>query len=249
MTPSSDLQERLRRYLLGQLDEPAREQTEQTILTNDDAFEELLIIEDEITDDYLAGKLDPPARSAFEKHFLATPERYQQLSFARALEGHIARTARPAKRAGWPAFFSQQSLGVRASLIAIALAVVAGAVWFLRNQKSSPSFATLTLTISQPTRAEGVEAPKLHLPLREDSLRIVLLLPERASGVTTYRVQLDTESGKTRTIDAHRENDTAVSIDVPAAELEPGRYSIKLFAKGPDGIERRISGNYLFTLE
>jgi hypothetical protein len=77
----------------------------------------------------------------------------------------------------------------------------------------------------------------------------MLVLPERSTAATTYRAELDTESGKTRTIDGHVENDTAVSIDMPAGELEPGRYSIKLFAKGPDGVERRITGNYLFTLE
>jgi ferric-dicitrate binding protein FerR (iron transport regulator) len=96
-----------------------------------------LILEDELTDDYLAGKLDSSERSAFEKHFLVTPERYQQLSFARALERHLARGRRARNATDGPRFFSRQSLVVRASLIAIVVAVVGGAAWLLRNQKSS----------------------------------------------------------------------------------------------------------------
>ena len=251
MTPSSDVQEKLRRYLLGQLDERAREDIETNLLTDDDYFEELLNLEDEITDEYLAGKLNPADRSAFEHHFLVTPERHEDLNFARALNRHLAQAAphRPDGKTWWPAFLSRQPLPVRATLLAAIVVVVAGAVWLLRNQRTPQSFATLTLTASQATRSEGTEAPKLKLPLRENGLKIVMVLPEAPAGATGYRTQIDTESGNTLSVDANRENNNSVSIMIPAAKLDAGRYSIKLFARGPDGVERRISGNYLFTLE
>ena len=55
MTPSSDLQERIRRYLLGNLPVAEQEEIEKDLMTNGDRFEELLVIEEELIDDYLSG--------------------------------------------------------------------------------------------------------------------------------------------------------------------------------------------------
>ena len=70
MTPTPEVQQRLRRYLLGNLDDAERERVEQDLLTSDESFEELLAVEDEITDDYLAQGLSPDERRRFELYFL-----------------------------------------------------------------------------------------------------------------------------------------------------------------------------------
>ena len=248
MTPTPEVQERLRRYVLGQLAEDAREEIEKGLLANDELFEELLVVEDEIIDDYLAQKLSPNDRTAFERHFLVTPERHQQVNFARAFERHLAKKKHTVSFF-WPGFLYKQTAGTRATLIVLMVAIVIGGVWLLSNRRSSQqSFATLTLTASQATRSEGSEIPRLKLPLRESSLKLVLILPESSSGAS-YRAVIENDLGTTRTLDATLQDDRSVTVTIPAAELQRGQYSIKLFARAPDGGERRITGSYLFTLE
>lgn len=89
MTPTPEVQATLRRYLLGQLDNEAREQVEKDLLTHDEIYQELLIVEDEIVDGYLEGKLQKVDRSAFETHFLATAARKKKFRFGRAFKRHV----------------------------------------------------------------------------------------------------------------------------------------------------------------
>jgi tetratricopeptide (TPR) repeat protein len=94
MTPSSDLQERIRRYLLGNLPEAEQEEIEKDLLTSSDRLEELLVIEDELIDDYLSGELTADDRTAFETYFLATPQRHDQLRFGRAFQNILSQKRR-----------------------------------------------------------------------------------------------------------------------------------------------------------
>src|SRR5882724_5199 len=80
---------RIRLYLLGKLADSEKERIEQELLGNEDLFEEILIVEEELADDYVAGKLGRAERTDFEKHFLVTPERQQNLRFAQALSRYV----------------------------------------------------------------------------------------------------------------------------------------------------------------
>lgn len=249
MTPTPEVQERLRRYVLGQLAEDAREEIEKGLLANDELFEELLVVEDEIIDDYLGEKLNLNDRAAFERHFLVTPERHQQVNFARAFERHLAQKKHTLS-SFWPGFLYKQTAGTRATLIVLMVAIVIAGVWLINNRRSpQQSFATLMLTASQATRSEGSEIPRLKLPLRESNLRLVLILPERSSAGASYRAVIENVLATARTLDATSQDDRSVTVTIPAAELQRGDYSIKLFARTPDEGERRMPGNYLFTLE
>lgn len=93
MTPSSDLQNRLRRYLLGQLPDAEKEALEKELMVNGDLFEELLAAEDELIDDYLSRELITIDRAALESHFLSTPERHDQLRFGRVFNRYLASQA------------------------------------------------------------------------------------------------------------------------------------------------------------
>ena len=83
MTPGSELQKDLRRYLLGQLDDQTAEAFEKEFLLKDEIFDELLAAEDELIEDYLAEILTVEDRRALENHFLSTPDRLDQLRFGR----------------------------------------------------------------------------------------------------------------------------------------------------------------------
>jgi len=91
MTPGSELQKDLRRYLLGQLDDQIAEAFEKQFLLKDEIFDELLAAEDELIEDYLAETLTAEDRRALEHHFLSTPDRLDQLRFGRTFRQYLAR--------------------------------------------------------------------------------------------------------------------------------------------------------------
>jgi len=82
---SPGFERRLRRYVLGELDEPLRAELEETLVSDPDAFEALGVIEDELVEEYLDGALDAAERGAFERGFLTSDRRESRLRFAREL--------------------------------------------------------------------------------------------------------------------------------------------------------------------
>src|ERR1051325_10693415 len=74
------------RFLLGDLPEEQKAQLEERFFTDDDYFEYMLAVEDELIDDYAQGALTGRERERFETYFLNSPERRSRLEFARALQ-------------------------------------------------------------------------------------------------------------------------------------------------------------------
>jgi hypothetical protein len=77
-------------YLLGKLAGNEQRQIEEQLMTRDDLFQQLQVLEDELIDDYLHNTLSKSERENFEKTFLSSPERRQKLQFARALRSYVA---------------------------------------------------------------------------------------------------------------------------------------------------------------
>jgi hypothetical protein len=133
----------LRRYLLAALPDDQREQIEAAYLSNDGAFEQLQIAEDDLIDAYVYGDLDAEDRERFEHAFLTSQRRRERLALASALrrEAEAAGLSAPAARAagqlddvgsswasrlvGW---VSAPSVP-RWAFLSAALAVVATASW------------------------------------------------------------------------------------------------------------------------
>jgi len=80
----------LRQYLLGELSDDSRQRVEETLLADDDFYQELLIAEDELVDEYLAGTIPAGGRERFERHFLVTSARRRKLAFASAFRKYAA---------------------------------------------------------------------------------------------------------------------------------------------------------------
>ena len=76
----------LRDYLLGTLEQSEQQALEARLMTDDDLFGLISIVEDELIDAYLGNKLSERERAGFESHFLSTPERQRKLSFAETLK-------------------------------------------------------------------------------------------------------------------------------------------------------------------
>ncbi len=127
MARKNDDQSAIRRYLLGQLSDAEQQEVEHRLLTDDEFFEELEIVEDELIDDYLESRLSADERLRFESYFLASPERQEQLASAKALKRYFAKadSLRPpnsfASRWNWlqKSFFSTP-IAVAATLLIVA---------------------------------------------------------------------------------------------------------------------------------
>ena len=244
-------QNRIRLYLLGKLADSEKEQIEQELLANDELFEEILIVEEELADDYVAGKLSHAERADFEGHFLATPERQQNLRFAQVLNRYVTTEAnRKLNTAPAPVNWTTKSWVARGAAVVVVIALAVTALWFIIPHSQTPrTFSTLTLTISPNTRDQGAQSPRVSLPLNADALKISLRLPNPPPPAVRYRVELLDDNGGSRSLEAMGQQNHDVLLVIPSAELRRGRYAINLFAVQADGTAQRISGSYYFTVE
>jgi anti-sigma factor RsiW len=104
-------EKQLCQYLLGKLAEDEQRQIEEQLMTRDDLFQQLQVLEDELIDGYLRETLSEEDREAFEKHFLSSPERHQKVEFAQAFRSYVAvankAAARvPSKSSPWQTFWA-----------------------------------------------------------------------------------------------------------------------------------------------
>lgn len=264
----------IRRFLLGGLDEEARQGVERRLLTEEDFFEELLFVEEELTDEYLNGGLSEDERRAFEAHFLSTPERLRKLSFAKALGRYVsenseaesagAAESRPRVAASsvaaaddaaatWAgrvrAFWGARSRPLRAAAAFAAALLMVGAAWLLLRAPSPRTFATLSLSPTAVTRGEAARPEAVRLPPDADALKVTLTLPGGASEASRFGVELEGEDGPAGRLEAGRQDARTISVVIPASRLARGRYSLKVFETGADSAERRVPGNYFFNVE
>ncbi|HJQ68451.1 MAG TPA: hypothetical protein VKA70_05750 [Blastocatellia bacterium] len=137
----------IRRYLLGEAQDEEMEQTEQRLLADRDYFQSFLRLEEELIDEYVRGALDDHDRERFENYFAKAPERRESIEFGKALSRYVSQEAVPTT-AGFafagqePSAWRQPSIGllqsrsraVMASLVCIALLLVACAGWLLAER-------------------------------------------------------------------------------------------------------------------
>src|SRR2546427_6989401 len=90
MTSNPEIQGNIKKYLLGQLAGADLEEIEQRVLTDDEFYEEVQIMEDELVDEYVNAELAPDEHRLFEKNFLADPESRNKLRLGRALDRHLS---------------------------------------------------------------------------------------------------------------------------------------------------------------
>jgi hypothetical protein len=262
MRPQADIQQEIRRYLLGTLPDDAGRHVEERLMTEEAFLEELTLSEGELIDDYVGERLDAAERTAFERHFLSTEERHRQLRFTRALNRYAAAAetaaepaiARGAAQPAAPtlgerlrAFWGVHAWALRTGLAFAAVAIIVGAVWLPRPTPPQ-TFAALTLVAGAGDRATGLAPPSVPLPLGADVLRVTLTLPAGATPAAAYRAEMMTNKGRTEAVEVAARDERSVTVVVPEARLARGRYVLKLFAVDNDKVERQV-GSYVFDVE
>lgn len=77
------------KYLLGQLSEQERAGIEESYFADDNSFQELEIVEDELIDAYVHDELDPTERRQFEKLLESSSRLSERAQFARILASRV----------------------------------------------------------------------------------------------------------------------------------------------------------------
>ncbi len=86
-------EELIKKYLLGELAEEEQSEVELRVLTDQGYFDELLLIEDEVTDDFVSGSLSGHEQERTRDYFLVVPEKRQKLKFIKALKQYASESA------------------------------------------------------------------------------------------------------------------------------------------------------------
>lgn len=89
MKQRSDEELLLRRYLLGDLDEPMMDQVEVRLLRDRKYADRLSAAEDNLIDDYVFECLSESERKSFNTNFLVNDERRNKIMIARAMEVYV----------------------------------------------------------------------------------------------------------------------------------------------------------------
>jgi tetratricopeptide (TPR) repeat protein len=130
MAISQEDNTRLRRYLIGALEEAEDCDVGERLLADAEYFAQMALLEDELIDDYLARRLSSDEHSLFEDHFMLSRSHQEKLRFAQALQKYVKAESRAAsavvpapgsKKTRWIAFF----LSFRVALTAAAMILVA----------------------------------------------------------------------------------------------------------------------------
>ncbi len=138
--------EKLRRYLLGQLPEPERDALEDRLIVDGEWRSEIDAAERDLIDDYVRGRLKEKEKTSFEQLFRYSARRRQKVTFARAFTG-AARASPATSRNIEPRIESRPWLSllfpnarpvVGFALAAAVLLMVVGVVLIVRYRQNPP---------------------------------------------------------------------------------------------------------------
>lgn len=91
------------KYLLGELSEDQQSELEQRYFADDELFERLIVVEDELIDRYVRDESSDEERQRIETYFLRSPARRKRLMFTQALMKYLASLSADVnrQRASW----------------------------------------------------------------------------------------------------------------------------------------------------
>lgn len=125
-------EERMVRYLLGELPEEERDQLEERFFEDEDYFARLAEAEHQLIDRFLRGALTGEDRARFERTYLNEPKRRERVEFARSLRARLVAESgrsRMGLRAAWQEFLASLEPAARYALAGSAAMLVLGGSW------------------------------------------------------------------------------------------------------------------------
>lgn len=264
--------EQIRMYLLGRLDQAKRAEIEESLLTDEAFYEELLIAEDELTDQYLAKELSDDDLRSFETHFLSAPERRHKLRFARSLQLYVRQSSRasvqedndysvaPARNTAesrsikrpFFSFLPIQNPVFAYSFAAVVLLVVIGVFWvaFKNLGTTTGQENVLLVTLTPGLTRETGEIKSIQIP--PDTGFVQLQLRLTSDDYQSYHAELVTSERGSIFLKQDLKPESAngnkvINVTIPAGLLKRDDYRVKLGGRRPDGSYEDV-GSYVFRV-
>ncbi len=266
-------EKRLTQYLLGELQEEDREAVERQYFDDDDSFEKLNALEEELIRDYLRGDMPPDMRGKFEERYLTNPPLRKKVEEARSLMQILAKeqpeVAAPVtisaaqRRTSGLSWF--QANWLRWAVPAAGIACLVFAIWTgrqyvdsrnqvarlereLAGRPSRPPIVVSFLLSPGLLRGEGAKQRQLSIPSGAATVRLELEFPG-AKRFARYRGVLTTVDGREASsgeITGAGTPDTLV-MTVDAAALATDDYLLKLQGLSSSGTYEDLE-SYSFGL-
>ena len=233
--------ERITAYLLEELTEQESEQFEEQCFAQDEWPDQLDAAEQELIDAYLRNELTSDRKRRFKERYLTTDARKARVLAARTIHQVLCPEAldKVTFREKFEAFW-RRSLVPQA---AVAVLVLVAVVVVILAPRSPGTFTQIELAMSSSDRATGAQSEKVSLPLSTEALEIHLKLPEPSADTTGYSVQWENTDGQVRELKIDSQDAQSLVVTIPANQLTPGQYILRLFKKGD------VMGDYFFTAE
>ena len=250
-------------YLLQELTEEEAERFEEQCFAQEEWPADIDSVEQELIDAYLRNDLTKDRHRRFEEKYLITDARKARVltaqSFLEVLCPPQKTTLKKKLKAIWQRPLVPQTavvvwgpqVWVGMPQIAIAVLIVAVlAPLLIFYFMSAKTFTQLDLTMTSTERGSGPKIERVNLPLSTDVLKITLKLPEPLPPDTaTYRVEwgnLKVNLGELKIVS---QDSQSIVVIIPARQLSPGQYALKLFKTNRGETEQHLPGNYRFIAE
>jgi len=239
-----------RRYLLGQLTDDEEQKLEERLLVEDDFLQEVELTKDELAQEYASGELTTKERQWLQENFLASPEGKQRHEFAKTFDNY-AKNHRAQRQKNTSLIerlrnlLNQPKFLTAASTAAVL--VIAIGVYGIIQRSTPRSVAQLTVMNSPGTRSIGPGSGLQSVKLREDALKLTLMLPQAVSPGSAYRIELLSDDNVTRTFETSAQETQSISVEIPAAQLPRGQYVATVSTI--NGNPPRLPGYYYFKVE
>jgi len=268
MKDKADNEKLLIRYLLGSLPEEQQMQVEGGFLSDDQRFERLLALENELFYDYAQNKLSPDERELFEKRFLSSEQNRKRAMIASALAHKMSESAsvetaeqRIADREPqrfWrslKSYFVAQSAALRVSLAALAIVSLA-LIWLvigivrLRNEYNHfrAGRAVQADRLRQQAQQDRARADELSLKLERETDENSILRQE----LSKMRAQSEGQGGRPPSVISLVLSPSIVRDQASGMKnlyLPPGARLLKLLLKLKGEVEYKSYQAILLTVE
>lgn len=188
MEDEADNEQLLTWYLLGNLPEEEQRKVEEQFLSNDQRYDQILALEDELFYAYTQNRLSPGEREQFEKRFLSSKHNRKRATLYSDVMNEISETALVGtdekdiadreQQHFWlslKSYFAAQGAAMRISLAALAIASLV-LIWLvigmlrLRNEfnRLGKQLAVQDNQLRQHDQQERVHADELNLKLKRE---------------------------------------------------------------------------------
>ena len=242
----------LREFLLGKVNDEERGRIEDLFLTDPQAKERVLGVEQDLIEDYLEGTLTTADRERFVARYAQTAEQRRRLRITRSIKDWAlaeAASSGPAKTSGFRALFGFRPALVIPIAATAMIVIVVAAIWVSRRAEHSAIERELAqLNASSKLAEEPVSLELSPVTVRGSESQAPLNTHASANGIVVLRLlwiqkeRYPTHQATIRRVGESQsfvvrnlppESDgKAIRLKLSAHMLTRGTYQIELSADG-----------------